>query len=70
MKVLIDIDDETLAAAARVLGTSTETDTVNAALRLVAQHREPATVEVPDSVLRFGVGPDIADPSVMAAARR
>ncbi|MDQ1295425.1 MAG: hypothetical protein QG608_3310 [Actinomycetota bacterium] len=33
----IEIDDEMLAAAAQVLGTRTEQDTVNAALREVGQ---------------------------------
>jgi Arc/MetJ family transcription regulator len=32
----IDLDDEALAAAMRELGTTTKTDTVNAALREVA----------------------------------
>jgi Arc/MetJ family transcription regulator len=34
-KTLIDIDDEYLEAAQRVLGTATKKDTVNAALREV-----------------------------------
>jgi len=34
-KTLIDIDDEYLAAAQQVLGTTTKKDTVNAALREV-----------------------------------
>jgi Arc/MetJ family transcription regulator len=33
----IDLDDEALAPAMRVLGTTTKTDTVNAALREIAQ---------------------------------
>ena len=36
-KTLIDIDEETLAAAQEVLGTGTKKDTVNAALREVGQ---------------------------------
>ncbi len=35
-KTAIEIDDEALAAAAAVLGTSTKKDTVNAALREVS----------------------------------
>jgi Arc/MetJ family transcription regulator len=35
-KTLIDIDEETLAAAAEALHTETKKDTVNAALRAVA----------------------------------
>ncbi|MGH7866662.1 MAG: type II toxin-antitoxin system VapB family antitoxin [Candidatus Dormibacteraceae bacterium] len=36
MRTLIDIDEESLATAAQVLGTRTKRDTVNAALREVA----------------------------------
>lgn len=36
-KTPVEIDDEALAAAARVLGTTTKKDTVNAALREVSQ---------------------------------
>ncbi|WP_433175321.1 type II toxin-antitoxin system VapB family antitoxin [Actinoallomurus sp. CA-150999] len=32
-KILVDVDDDALAAAAKVLGTTTKRDTVNAALR-------------------------------------
>ena len=35
-KVLIDIDDDALAAAAQLLGTKTKKDTVNQALRETA----------------------------------
>jgi len=36
VKTLIDVDEDTLAAAQEVLGTATKKDTVNAALRAVA----------------------------------
>lgn len=36
-KTPIEIDDEALAAAAKVLGTTTKKDTVHAALREVSQ---------------------------------
>ena len=36
-KTPVEIDDEALAAAAKVLGTRTKKDTVNAALREVSQ---------------------------------
>jgi len=36
-KLLIDVDDEALAQAQRLLGTSTKKDTVNAALIEVAK---------------------------------
>lgn len=35
---MIDIDDEALEAACRELGTSTVSDTVNAALRVIASN--------------------------------
>lgn len=35
-RTVIDLDDEALDAAARELGTTTEQDTVNAALREIA----------------------------------
>lgn len=39
-KLLIDVDDEALAQAQRLLGTSTKKDTVNAALIEVAKRLE------------------------------
>jgi Arc/MetJ family transcription regulator len=42
----INLDDQTLAEAARVLGTKTKVDTVNSALRaVVAQHRQRSMLE-------------------------
>ncbi len=38
-KTMIDIDDEALAEAAEVLGTTTKKDTVNAALVEIAARR-------------------------------
>lgn len=38
-RTVIDIDDEALAAAAAELGTTTKVDTVNAALREIANRR-------------------------------
>ncbi|MEV6771214.1 type II toxin-antitoxin system VapB family antitoxin [Nocardia sp. NPDC051030] len=48
VKLLIEVDDEVLAEAQRVLGTATETDTVNAALIEVAKRikRAEALVEL------------------------
>jgi Arc/MetJ family transcription regulator len=40
-RTLIDVDDDALARAAAVLGTSTKVETVNQALRLVAEHAGP-----------------------------
>jgi Arc/MetJ family transcription regulator len=64
---LIDVDEETLAAAAEVLHTQTETDTVNAALRLVA-----ALAARRRDLHRLVSGglPDLEDPDVMRAAWR
>ena len=42
----INLDDQTLAQAAEVLGTKTKVDTVNSALRsVVRQHRQRESVE-------------------------
>ncbi len=42
MRTVVDIDDEALARAASELGTTTKRDTINAALRYVADRRERA----------------------------
>ncbi|WP_329217103.1 type II toxin-antitoxin system VapB family antitoxin [Streptomyces sp. NBC_01485] len=41
-RTVIDLDDEALAEAARHLGTTTKKDTVNAALREIADKRRRA----------------------------
>jgi Arc/MetJ family transcription regulator len=41
-KMLIDIDEEALAAAAALLGTRSKKDTVNTALRETAERRRRA----------------------------
>ncbi|MGW2375960.1 MULTISPECIES: type II toxin-antitoxin system VapB family antitoxin [Kitasatospora] len=41
-RTVIDLDDEALADAARFLGTTTKKDTVNAALREIADRRRRA----------------------------
>ena len=63
----VDLDEEQLAAAARELGTTSRTATVNAALAYVAGRRERA--EAFSDPLVWGT-PDLADPEVRAAARR
>ena len=64
-KTLIDIDEEYLAAAQRVLGTDTKKDTVNAALRevtaLAARRRDL------QRLTSHGL-PDLNDEDVMRAA--
>ena len=66
-KTLIEIDDEYLAAAQQVLGTTTKKDTVNAALRevtaLAARRRDL------DRLTSRGL-PDPDDEDVMRAAWR
>ncbi|MFE5493924.1 type II toxin-antitoxin system VapB family antitoxin [Streptomyces virginiae] len=41
-RTVIDLDDDALAEAAQLLGTTTKKDTVNAALREVADRRRRA----------------------------
>jgi Arc/MetJ family transcription regulator len=64
-KTLIDVDEEQLAAAQKVLKTGTKKDTVNAALRqvtaLAARRRDLQR-------LVAGGLPDLADEEVMRAA--
>jgi len=43
MRTVIGVDDELLAAAQSELGTSTDKDTVNEALRFVAERKAPIT---------------------------
>ena len=66
-RTTIDLDDERLAAAARELGTTSKTETVDAALAYVAERR--ARVEAFSDPLMWG-SPDLADPQVRAAANR
>jgi Arc/MetJ family transcription regulator len=64
-KTLIDVDEEYLAAAQRVLHTQTKKDTINAALRevaaLAARRRDLQR-------LTSGGLPDLEDEDVMHAA--
>jgi Arc/MetJ family transcription regulator len=64
-KTLIDIDEEQLAAAQKVLQTQTKKDTVNTALRqvtaLAARRRDLQR-------LTSGAVPDLTDEEVMRAA--
>lgn len=61
---MIDLDDEACEAAQRELGTTTKKDTVNAALKFVAQRSERTRA-------RFSElwGEDIGNPDVMRQAR-
>jgi Arc/MetJ family transcription regulator len=69
MKTMVDLDDEALALAAAELGTTTKKDTVNAALRFVAQRRRRIE-QLLDDPHALGLGPDIGDPEIMRQARR
>jgi len=64
-RTLIDVDEESLAAAQEALGTVTKKDTVNAALRAVA-----ALAARRRDLHRFVSGglPDLEDAEVMRAA--
>jgi Arc/MetJ family transcription regulator len=66
-RTTIDIDEKTLALAAKELGTSTKIDTVNAALAFVANRRRLAAAFA--DPLIWG-SPELADPKVRSGARR
>lgn len=68
MRTIIDIDDELLEAARAELGTSTKRDTVNEALRYVAERRARARAMLDDPF--FLGGSDLGDAEVMSGARR
>ena len=69
-KTLIDVDDETLAAVQRELGTTTKKDTVNAALQFVLERKARVGSLLAADLTRLGVGSDITDAEVMKGARR
>ena len=69
MKAIVNIDDNDLAQAAALLGTTGRRDTIAAALRLLAD-RQRQVAQVRQDSLSLGVGADITDPAVMARARR
>jgi Arc/MetJ family transcription regulator len=68
VRTIIDVDDDLLDAAQSELGTSTKKDTVNEALRYVAE-RQARSRAILDDPFFLG-GSDLADPEVMGAARR
>lgn len=68
MRTIIDIDDELLEAAQAELGTTTKKDTVNEALRFVAERRARARAVLDDPL--FLGGSDLGDAEVMRGARR
>lgn len=66
-RTVVDIDDEALASAQRVLGTGTKRDTVNAALRRIAHE---ARVAEEFEWWATDPLPDLRDPHVMTDAWR
>lgn len=63
-KVLIDIDDDALAQAAALLGTKTKKDTVNVALREMAQRlRRAQALERLGELGQSGVFDELLDKS-------
>jgi Arc/MetJ family transcription regulator len=68
MRTIIDVDDTLLDAAQAELGTATKKDTVNEALRYVAERGARARAMLDDPFLLGGS--DLADDEVMRGARR
>jgi Arc/MetJ family transcription regulator len=69
-RTLIDVDDDALARAAAVLGTTTKVETVNRALQLVAERAaRQAQRDRFDSLLDL-VGERLAETDVRAEAWR
>jgi Arc/MetJ family transcription regulator len=66
-KTLIDVDDDLLAQAQEILGTTTKKDTINAAIREIVRR---AMVDEFIVMGRAGAFADLADPEVMARAWR
>ncbi|GAB3740622.1 type II toxin-antitoxin system VapB family antitoxin [Nocardiopsis nanhaiensis] len=60
-KVLIDIDDEALARASEILGTTTKKDTVNTALQETVRRldRAAALAEMRELVAQDGADTDV-----------
>lgn len=68
MRTIIDVDDALLEAAQAELGTATKKDTVNEALRYVAERNARARAILDDPL--FLGGSDLTDAEVMSGARR
>jgi Arc/MetJ family transcription regulator len=68
VRTIIDVDDDLLEAAQSELGTATKKDTVNEALRYVAERRVRSRAILDDPF--FLGGSDLTDPEVMKSARR
>lgn len=68
MRTVIDLDDALLDAAQAELGTTSKKDTVNEALRYVAERKARARAVLDDPLLLGGS--DLTDSEVMTGARR
>jgi hypothetical protein len=68
VRTLIDVDEALLEAARAELGTATKKDTVNEALRYVAERKARSLAIFEDPF--FLGGSDLTDPEVMSGARR
>ena len=68
VRTIIDVDDELLEAAQSELGTATKKDTVNEALRYVAERKARSRAILDDPF--FLGGSDLTDAEVMSGARR
>jgi Arc/MetJ family transcription regulator len=69
-RTLIDVDDDALTRAAMVLGTSTKVETVNRALRLVAERAGREAERKRFSDLIDQIGDALAETDVRAEAWR
>jgi len=68
VRTIIDVDDALLDAAQSELGTATKKDTVNEALRYVAERNARSRAVLDDPF--FLGGSDLTDAEVMGGARR
>lgn len=68
VRTIIDVDDALLEAAQAELRTATKKDTVNEALRFVAERGARSRAVLDDPF--FLGGSDLTDPDVMRGARR
>jgi Arc/MetJ family transcription regulator len=69
-RTLIDVDDDALARAASVLGTTTKVETVNRALQLVARSGDRQAGQARFDELLDLIGDRLAETDVRAEAWR
>jgi Arc/MetJ family transcription regulator len=68
VRIVVEVDDALLEAARAELGTTTNKDTVNEALRYVAERKVRSRVVLDDPF--FLGGSDLTDADLMSGARR